>query len=68
MVSYNSEGFIGKESFTAFLETLGTVTPVEIEYSAFRGSRNLRNRPLKVTEYLFLVKRRLCHHGNKTMV
>ena len=69
MVSYNSEGFIGKDSFTAFLETLGAVTPVEIEYSAFRGSRNLRNRPLKVTEYLFLVKRRrLCHRGNKTMV
>ena len=69
MVSYNSEGFIGKDSFMAFLETLGAVTPVEIEYSAFRGSRNLRSRPLKVTEYLFLVKRRrLCHHGNKTMV
>ena len=69
MVSYNSEGFIGKDSFTAFLETLGAVTPVEIEYSAFKGSRNLRSRPLKVTEYLFLVKRRrLCHHGNKTMV
>ena len=58
MVSYNSEGFIGKDSFMAFLETLGSVTPVEIEYNAFRGSRNLRKRPLKVTEYLFLVKRK----------
>jgi len=58
MVSYNSEGFIGKDRFMAFLETLGVVTPVEIEYNAFRGSRNLRQRALKVTEYLFLVKRR----------
>ena len=57
MVSYNSEGFIRRESFMAFLETLGSVAPVEIEYNAFRGSRNLRGRPLKVTEYLFLVKR-----------
>ncbi len=57
MISYSSEGFIKKESFMAFLETLGTVTPVEIEYNTFRGSRNLRQRSLKVTEYLFLVKR-----------
>ena len=57
MISYNSEGFIKKESFMAFLETLGKVTPVEIEYNTFRGSRNLRQRSLKVTEYLFLVKR-----------
>ena len=57
MVSYNSEGFIRKESFISFLNTLGTVTPVEIEYNTFRGSRNLRKRALKVTEYLFLVRR-----------
>lgn len=58
MVSYNSEGFIRKDSFMAFLKTLGNVTPVEIEYNTFRGSRNLRQRALTVTEYLFLVKRK----------
>ena len=57
MVSYNSEGFIPQESFLRFLRQLGEVTPFETEYSAFRGSRNLRHRPLKVTECLFLVKR-----------
>jgi len=57
MISYNSEGFIKYESFMAFLNSLGVVRPVEIEYNTFRGSRNLRERSLKVTEYLFIVKR-----------
>ena len=57
MVSYNSEGFISQESFLRFLGQLGEVTPFETEYSTFRGSRNLRQRPLKVTERLFLVRR-----------
>jgi len=57
MVSYNSEGFIAYDRFMAFLEKLGDVRPVEIEYNTFRGSRNLRERPLKVSEYLFVVKR-----------
>ena len=58
MVSYNSEGFITRESFMCFLAKLGKVTPFETEYNAFRGSRNLRQRPLKVTECLFLVQRK----------
>lgn len=57
MISYNSEGFIKYDSFMDFLHTLGEVQSVEIEYNTFRGSRNLRNRSLKVTEYLFIVKR-----------
>ena len=57
MISYNSEGFIKRESFMRFLATLGEVTPFETEYNVFRGSRNLRQRPLKVTECLFLVHR-----------
>ena len=58
MISYNSEGFIKRESFMRFLATLGDVTSFETEYNVFRGSRNLRQRPLRVTEHLFLVKRR----------
>ena len=57
MISYNSEGFIKKDSFIHFLEGLGSVTPLETDYNTFRGSRNLRQRSLKVKEYLFLVKR-----------
>ena len=57
MISYNSEGFIKKESFLRFLHTLGEVTPLETEYNTFRGCRNLRQRSLTVTEYLFLVER-----------
>ncbi|MBP5509636.1 MAG: DNA adenine methylase [Kiritimatiellae bacterium] len=58
LVSYNSEGFIPKDRLLVFLGRLGDVKPLEIEYNAFRGSRNLRARPLKVTEYLFLVRRK----------
>lgn len=57
MISYNSEGFIKYERFMDFLNKIGSVHPVEIEYNTFRGSRNLRERALKVTEYLFVVKR-----------
>ncbi len=57
MISYNSEGFIKKESFLTFLNGLGKVTPLETEYNTFRGCRNLRERSLTVTEYLFLVER-----------
>lgn len=57
MISYNSEGFIKKDSFMEFLESIGKVTQLEMEYNTFRGSRNLRNRSLTVTEYLFLVER-----------
>ena len=57
MVSYNSEGFIDYDSMLSYLRTLGSVQSVAIEYSAFRGSRNLRQRPLKVTEFLFVVRR-----------
>ena len=57
MISYNSEGFIKKDTFLKFLEGIGKVKSLETEYNTFRGSRNLRNRALTVTEYLFLVKR-----------
>jgi hypothetical protein len=31
---------------------------MEQDYATFRGCRNLRNRPLQVKEYLFLLERR----------
>ena len=57
MVSYNSEGFVKYERLMDFLSSIGETRPIEIEYNTFRGCRNLNRRPLKVTEYLFLVKR-----------
>lgn len=57
LISYNSEGFIRQEDFTAFLSSLGRLTFLQTDYNTFRGSRNLRNRPLSVKEYLFLLER-----------
>lgn len=39
------------------LREIGQVEVFEIPYNAYRGSRNLRNRPPYVTESLFLVAR-----------
>lgn len=57
LLSYSSEGFIKEEEMTVFLSSLGHISTLETPYSAFKGSRNLRNRPQNVTEFLFLVER-----------
>lgn len=57
LLSYNSEGFIARERLEEKLSQIGRTDVLEVPYSTFRGSRNLRNRPLKVTEYMFLVDR-----------
>ena len=57
LLSYSSEGFIGYEEMTAFLAKLGHIATLETPYATFRGSRNLKNRPQNVTEFLFLVER-----------
>lgn len=57
MVSFNSEGFISKDEMINILEKVGTVTVLDISYNAFKGSRNLKNRDIYVSEYLFIVKK-----------
>jgi adenine-specific DNA-methyltransferase len=57
LVSYNNEGFITPLEMRDCLAAFGTVEVVEIPYNTFRGSRSLRQRPLHVTEHLFLVER-----------
>lgn len=57
LISYNSEGFIKYEEFIEFLNSLGKVQPLETDYNTFRGSRNLRDRAIKVKEFLFLLER-----------
>lgn len=58
VISFNSEGFISKEEMIQMLEKLGKVSTLEIAYNTFRGSRNLNNRSLHVTEFLFLVMKK----------
>ena len=57
LVSFNDEGFVSPRDIRSLLAKEGRITAVEVPYAAFRGSRNLRRRPLRVTEHLFLVER-----------
>ena len=57
LISYNSEGFIPPGQFKASLAKLGQVTTCEAPYNTFRGCRNLRNRPLHVTDFLYLLRK-----------
>lgn len=58
LVSFNSEGFISRETMESILSKHGEVTIREASYNTFRGSRNLRNRKPHVTEFLFIVKKK----------
>lgn len=55
IISYNSEGFISLEEMKDMLSKYGQVEIKEIAYNTFRGSRNLKNRPIYVDEYLFVL-------------
>lgn len=58
LVSFNKEGFISPDAMYTMLRKLGSVDVLETSYNTFRGSRNLRNRSIHVTEQLFLVERK----------
>ncbi len=58
LISFNNEGFIQPARMRALLDKAGSVEVVEMRYNAFRGSRNFRDRPVHVTEQLFLVERK----------
>ena len=57
VISYNNEGFISKSEMEEMLSKYGDLSTRVIEYNAFRGSRNLRNRSLKTNEYLFVLRK-----------
>ncbi len=57
LVSFNSEGFITHEQLKTMLSRHGRLEVLAQRYNTFRGSRNLRNRSIHVTEYLFLLER-----------
>ena len=58
LISFSNEGFISPDTMKAMLQKMGSVETIEINYNAFRGSRSFKNRPIHVTEQLFLVERR----------
>ena len=57
IISYNSEGFITFDEMSEMLKKYGKLKTVEIIYNTFRGSRNLRNRDIHVSEYLFVLEK-----------
>lgn len=58
LISFNSEGYIPLKDMVGLLNRIGRTEVLESRYNTFRGSRNLRNRPIHVTEYLYLVEKR----------
>ena len=55
ILSYNNEGIIPALDFSKLLKQFGTVELAFKEYNTFRASRNLRFRPLKTKEYLWIL-------------
>lgn len=58
LLSYNSEGLLPPKSLLALLQTFGQVKTLAQEYQTFRASRNLRNRPGKVKEFLYILRKK----------
>jgi adenine-specific DNA-methyltransferase len=54
LVSYNNEGFIKPDEWEEILKPY-TYEKIEVDYSCYKGSRNLKNRSTKVTEFLFII-------------
>jgi adenine-specific DNA-methyltransferase len=57
LISFNSEGFISLNEMKGMLTGIGEVEVLETRYTTFRGCRNLANRDIHVTEYLYLLKK-----------
>lgn len=59
IVSYNNEGIIPIGEMENILSTYGETKMKEIDYVAFRGSRNLRDRDKHTTECIFTLKKNI---------
>lgn len=57
-ISYNDEGIIPIESFKEILSRHGTWELMEQDYNTYRGSRNLRDRDIKVKELLWILEKK----------
>lgn len=57
LLSYNSEGFLTYDEIIEMLEQYGKVSVFSTQYNTFRGCRNLNDRDIHVTEYVFLLEK-----------
>ena len=57
-ISYNDEGIIPIETFKEMLSRYGRWELMEQNYNTYRGSRNLRDRAIKVKELLWILEKR----------
>jgi adenine-specific DNA-methyltransferase len=57
LLSYNNEGLVPEAQLRSILERYGSVEVRSKLYETYRGSRNLRNRSLKVEELLWVLKK-----------
>jgi adenine-specific DNA-methyltransferase len=56
-ISYNDEGIIPIKKFKEILSKYGNWELIEQDYNTYRGSRNLRNRNIKVKEFLWILEK-----------
>lgn len=56
-ISYNNEGIIPIDNFKTILSRYGRWELMEQDYNTYRGSRNLRNRNIKVKELLWILEK-----------
>ncbi|OGZ46254.1 MAG: hypothetical protein A3C84_01880 [Candidatus Ryanbacteria bacterium RIFCSPHIGHO2_02_FULL_48_12] len=56
-ISYNNEGIIPIEKFKSILSRYGKWELMEQDYNTYRGSRNLRDRDIKVKEMLWILEK-----------
>jgi len=57
-ISYNDEGIIPIDVFKKILSQYGKWELMEQDYNTYRGSRNLRDRNIKVKELLWILEKK----------
>lgn len=57
LVSYNNEGIIPIATLQKILGKYGEVDVVKQKYNTYRGSRNLKNRSIRVDELLWILRK-----------
>ncbi|PJC24381.1 DNA modification methylase [Candidatus Uhrbacteria bacterium CG_4_9_14_0_2_um_filter_41_50] len=58
-ISYNDEGIIPIDSFKAILSKHGKWELMDQDYNTYRGSRNLKDRNIKVKELLWILEKNI---------
>jgi len=56
-ISYNNEGIIPIDTFKSILSKYGTWELIDQDYNTYRGSRNLKDRNIKVKELLWILEK-----------